>query len=81
MLSCKFCVNFVNFQEHPFCETPVKAASEYCQENINLEKSLLVPDLWFNQFIYIRSMKTKEMLLVRLQTQNEIRFDFLPLIR
>ena len=39
-----------------------------------------MPDLWFIQFIYVRSMKTKEMLLVRLQTQNEIRFDFLPLI-
>ena len=42
------------------------------QANINLEKSLLVHDLFLINLIYVRNTKTNKMPLIRLQMQNKI---------
>ena len=62
MLACEFCEIFKNtyFVKH-LCMT----ASGYCQANINIEKSFLVPAYSFD---WIKSeIKTKEIFKICLQ--------------
>ena len=52
------------------------AASVHCQNNINLVKNLQPNTLLIHLIQSCHHIKTKEMLLIRLQIQTEIGYDF-----
>ena len=66
-----------NFQKHLFCKTPANGYFCILPGYYQPGKCLLVSDfrsfIWFD---YVRSINTKEMILISLQVQNEIHFNF-----
>ena len=66
-----------NFQEHLFCETPANGC--FCILPGKYQDGEKFACIWFivHSFdLIISELQTKEMLLIRLQIQNEISYDF-----